>query len=111
MPLTAETQTTYTMDQVLELLRVSRSTLHRWRRKGYFPQGFYANLRGDLLWTRVEVDRWLADRNLGSLKALANPRDRRKQRRTSEPGTSSPEHSHSSRARLTSGVRNGVNQD
>jgi predicted DNA-binding transcriptional regulator AlpA len=65
-----EKEPVYTLEEVLQLLRISHRTLHRWRQKGLFPKGFFSNFRGGLLWTCQEVDDWLATRNRGALTAL-----------------------------------------
>ena len=57
--------------EVLELLCVGRQTLWKWRREGWFPQGFVLNRRGDLGWHRSQVLQWLDRRAEGLLPQLA----------------------------------------
>ncbi|EGM6703848.1 AlpA family phage regulatory protein [Salmonella enterica subsp. enterica serovar Nigeria] len=48
---------------VLEITKLSRSTILRMVKRGTFPAPFHLNLRG-LAWKREEVEQWLRDRML-----------------------------------------------
>ena len=69
-----QTQPTYDpilrQHEVLAMLRVTRSTLWKWRRFGWFPHGFPINERGDLGWQQSEVLAWMSARSAGQLPHL-----------------------------------------
>lgn len=50
-----------TVDDVLQTLGISRTTLWEMRRRGEFPEAVRLGARA-LRWRREDIDNWLADR-------------------------------------------------
>lgn len=50
-----------TLDQVTELVGISRSGLYRWMKEGFFPQPFKIGMRR-LMWQKKDIEAWLDTR-------------------------------------------------
>jgi predicted DNA-binding transcriptional regulator AlpA len=49
--------------ELLEILRVKRSTFDRWLAKGLFPPGVrFGEGRGTRRWRRADIEAWLRER-------------------------------------------------
>jgi prophage regulatory protein len=51
----------YSLEQVLELVPVSRSTLYRMRENGEFPKGIKLGMRS-VAWSKKEVQAWIDEK-------------------------------------------------
>ena len=65
-----------TLQEILELIRVSYSTLRRWMNAGTFPKS--VNSRGKLLFTQSSIAAWMDQQSMPvSTPTITTPKERR----------------------------------
>lgn len=51
----------YTLDELVEVLSISRATINRLRSEGSFPLAFYPTASKALRWKAKDIDDWIAN--------------------------------------------------